>query len=234
MSFPSHATIITAGGASSRFNGNRPVVYKKKEFLELDGKSVLYNATLPFVNLPSVEVVVVTYPKDLKEETEEALDNLYFAMDVPIILVEGGATRQESVYNGLKALKEGSYNIEYVLIHDGARPWIDEKTIISTLATATVYGGAAPVLPIHDAIKKVNDQMEVIEHLDRTNVVSIQTPQAFKFEEILEAHKSAANNGKHYFDDTEIFTDFGFKVGVCEGSVNNLKITKASDIPSGD
>ncbi len=226
MSFPAHGVIITAAGSSSRFNSGA----QKKEFQLLDDRSVLYYATLPFLSIPELKYLVVTYSKDLKEETELALDNLLYTYDVPIELIEGGENRQQSVLNGLQALQASQAPIDYVLIHDGARPWVKEQTIISTLATATVFGGAAPAMPLHDAIKKIDAEGQITGHLDRSSLVAIQTPQAFRFPAILQAHLEALNSTKSYYDDTEIFTDFGLRVGVCEGRRENRKITTLQDI----
>lgn len=229
MSFPSHGVIITAAGNSSRFNSSRQTA-RKKEFLLLDDRTVLYHAAQPYFNLPGLKVVVVTHPEGKREETESALDNLLFATSVPVLLIQGGATRQESVRFALETIKNEGPAIDYVMIHDGARPWVTEKIIISTLAMATVFGGAAPVLQIHDAIKRLDDMGRIAAHIDRSGMVTIQTPQAFRFPMILEAHQRAISTEKPYVDDTEIFTDFGGMVGTCEGDPENRKITLESDL----
>lgn len=233
MSFPSHCVIITAAGNSSRFNESNGNGQQKKEFLLLDNRTVLYHATLPFVGLPNLKAIIVTYGEGCKDETELALDNLIYTSTSPVILVQGGLTRQESVYLALQELEKKSIEAEYVLIHDGARPWIDEKTIIDTLATATVFGGAAPVLPIYEAVKKVDTDGRLKDHVDRSDLVTIQTPQAFHFKTILEAHHKAATTTKLYVDDTEIFTDFGGFVGTNIGNIKNRKITKFEDLMFG-
>jgi 2-C-methyl-D-erythritol 4-phosphate cytidylyltransferase len=230
VSFPPHGVIITAAGTSTRFNGEASHKPRKKEFELLDDRSVLYYATLPFLSIPELKYLVVTYSEGLKEETEMALDNLLYTSEMPLQLVEGGANRQESVLRGLEAIEASGVPIDYLLIHDGARPWVSEGLIISTLATATVFGGAAPALHLHDAIKKVTPKGEIIDHIDRTNLIGIQTPQAFRFPEILQAHLAAKDSTKYYFDDTEIYTDFGLKVGVCAGERENRKITTMEDM----
>lgn len=230
MSFPPHGVIITAAGNSTRFNGLNSTV-RKKEFLLLDDRSVLYHAALPFFSLPNLEFVVVTYGEGLRDETEVALDNLLFASPIPVQLVVGGRTRQESVLKALEAMEHYAPNISYVMIHDGARPWVSEETIISTLAMATVFGGAAPVLDIHDAVKRVDAEGKIIGHQDRTDLVTIQTPQVFRFPEILDAHRKAAKTNRSYVDDTEIFTDYGGFVGTSSGTIENRKITVETDLP---
>ncbi len=230
MSFPVHGVVITAAGASTRFSTSGHA-QQKKEFLLLDDRSVLYHAAEPFFSIPNLAFVVVTYGAGLYEETEAALDNLLFANTVPVQLVQGGETRQESVLRGLETLEKHAPQISYALIHDGARPWVSEETIITTLAMATVFGGAAPILPIHDSIKHIDSEGRIISHPDRTGLVTVQTPQIFRFPEILEAHRKAANSSRSYMDDTEIFTDFGNTVGTSIGNIENRKITIAGDIP---
>ena len=232
MSFPPHGVIITAAGASTRFNGSDHTS-RKKEFFLIDDRSVLYHAALPFFSLPNLEFVVVTYTEGLRDETEVALDNLLFASPIPIRLVQGGSSRQDSVRLGLETLEQYAPQISYVMIHDGARPWVSEQTIISTLAMATVFGGAAPVLPIHDAIKRVDTEGKITAHEDRSGLVMIQTPQVFRFPEILQAHRQAEQSNRLYLDDTEIYTDFGGLVGTTWGNPENRKITVADDLPRG-
>jgi 2-C-methyl-D-erythritol 4-phosphate cytidylyltransferase len=235
VSFPAHGVIITAAGSSSRFNSsdnNR--VKKKKEFMPLNDRSVLYHATAPFFSLPGLQIVVVTYAEGYRDEAEVALNNLLFASPVPVLLVQGGETRQQSVLLGLETLAAQAPDVRYALIHDGARPWITEQTIISTLAIATVFGGAAPVLPIHDSVKMIDREGKIVSHVDRNGMATVQTPQIFRFPEILEAHRRAATNGKTYLDDTEIFMDFGGFVGTSEGDLQNRKITVAQDIPDSE
>ena len=231
MSFPSHAVVLTAAGSSTRFNGFSDS-QKKKEFLLIDGRSVLYHAALPFFSIPHLETMVVTYQEGMRDETEAALDNLLFTSTVPILFVEGGATRQQSVLRGLQVLEDHLPQIEYVLIHDGARPWVSEETIISTLAMATVFGGAAPVLPIHDAVKQVDEEGRIQEHRDRSGLVTIQTPQVFRFPAILEAHRKAMLTDHVYLDDTEIYTEYGGVVATTIGNRENRKITVLEDLPT--
>ena len=230
MSFPVHGVVITAAGSSTRFSASGRS-QQKKEFLLLDDRSVLYHATEPFLSIPNLALVVVTYGEGLHDETEAALDNLLFANTIPVHLVQGGETRQESVLRGLEALEKHAPQISYALIHDGARPWVSEETIITTLAMATVCGGAAPILPIHEAIKQIDSEGRIISHPDRTGLVTVQTPQIFRFPAILEAHRKAADSSRSYVDDTEIYTDFGHTVGTTFGNIENRKITIAGDIP---
>ena len=233
MAFPSHAVIVTAAGSSDRFNGNKELGVKK-EYLNLGEHTVLYQSTAAFLGLPNCQAIIVTHPEGMEDQCAVALEDLLEQNLVPIMLVKGGKDRQESVLNALELLATLSLPIEYVAIHDGARPYITDQLIITTLATATVFGGAVPALPATDALKVIDEHGQLIGHVDRTHTVGVQTPQIFRYPAILEAHRFAAKTTNTYVDDTEIFTDFNERVGICEGDRNNIKITYISDIPDAE
>jgi len=230
VAFPSHAVIITAAGLSERFQSSHEAPKGKKEYILLDDRTVLYHAVLPFLSVPSLKAIIVTYPDMFKDECESALDNLMFASDIPIHLVKGGATRQKSVCNALSFIEEVALDVAFVAIHDGARPFVNESLIIETLATASIFGAAVPAIPVHDALKHISKEGIIDGHVDRTGLVQIQTPQIFRFPEILHAHQSVALGDTLYVDDSEIYNDAGFEVAVSKGSIHNSKITTYDDI----
>lgn len=227
-----HAVIVTAAGSSCRFNENSEES-QKKEFINLEGHSVLYRAVEPFTEVDGLCAIVVTYQKDSLAETQKALEDLSSKVSVPVIFVEGGATRQESVSNALRVLfeKNDELHIDYVSIHDGARPFVTKQLIAFTLATAMTHGAAAPAISVNDTLIKKDENGFICSRLDRTNVCRIQTPQIFKFPDIFEAHVLAETRSeKMYTDDTEIYSDYGRKVAVIEGDPNNTKITYRKDL----
>ncbi len=232
MAFPEHAVIVTAAGSSDRFNKQGLGV--KKEYLTIDGHTVLYRSVEPFLQVPNVRAIVVTHPKDMADQCAIALEEIFDQNIIPIILVEGGKDRQESVYNALKMLESMSLPLAYVAIHDGARCFVTPDLIIRTLATATVFGGAAPALPPTDALKGIDKNGVITSHIERTRTAAVQTPQIFHFPEILTAHQSAKSHDKRFVDDTEVFTEFGMSVGICEGERENRKITFLEDIPNAE
>ena len=232
MGFPEHAVIVTAAGSSDRFN--RQGLGVKKEYLTIDEHTVLYRSVEPFLQVPNLRAIIVTHPKDMADQCAIALEEIFDQNIIPVILVEGGKDRQESVYNALKMLASMSLPIDYVAIHDGARCFVSSDLIIRTLATATVFGGAVPALPPTDALKSIDKNGVITSHIERTETVAVQTPQIFHFPEILTAHQSANTNEKSYVDDTQVFTDFGMCVGMCEGERENRKITFLEDIPNAE
>ncbi len=224
-----HAVIVTAAGSSRRFN-EASSENLKKEFLSIDGQSILSRAVAPFLSVPGLVSVVVTYRDGELEKVQSLLSDL----DCNIAFVKGGETRQQSVFNALEYLNEHQteLDIEIVSIHDGARPFVDPSLIQACLDTAASVGGACPCIRVTDTLVKVDQDGLLCGRLDRSGVCTVQTPQTFRFPDIYKAH-CGAKEGKAYTDDTEIFMDYGGKVGFVQGSAENRKITYASDLREG-
>ncbi|MDD3457295.1 IspD/TarI family cytidylyltransferase [Sphaerochaeta sp.] len=233
MAFPKHVVIVTAAGSSERFNASKELGVKK-EYLSIDGHTVLYRSIAPFLQVPNCAAILVTYPEGMEDQCAVALEDLLHQNFVPLILVKGGKSRQESVYEALRFLSTMALDAEFVAIHDGARCFVSPELIIRTLATAKVFKGAVPALPATDALKIIDDNGMLTHHIDRTHAVGVQTPQIFKYPEIWEAHQQARNKASDYIDDTQVFTDFGLSVGICEGERENRKITYMDDIPDAE
>lgn len=225
MSIPSFSLIITAAGSSTRFDSNN-----KKELMSLNGHSVLFNATAPFFDIPSLKAVAVTYNPAFEIQTKYALERLVLQKDVPILLVEGGDSRQQSVLNALRALKENDLLNEYVMIHDGARPFVKTQNILNTFALATFTGASAPAINIADALIEVDEDGLLVSHKSKKNLRLIQTPQIFKAEAILGAHEKAINDGKEYLDDCSIYQTYVGPVVLAQGDTTNKKITYPEDL----
>lgn len=231
-SMPIHAAaLITAAGSSNRFNSTQTQqTTGKKEFFLLGGHAVIYHTALPFFVLPEIRTIIITTIKGAEQETLSLLQDLPSRYGKELIIIAGGNTRQESVHLGLNCLHTLQTPPEFVCIHDGARPWVNKDLILATLSAAVVQGGAAPVIKHTDAVKHIDAQGFITQHLDRNFIVSIQTPQTFRFPDILEAHDKAASTDKFYVDDTEIFTDFGGIVAGVPGDPANRKITFREDL----
>ncbi len=233
MEFPSFSLIVTAAGSSERFRNSHTENVGKKEFELLDDRSVLFHAIIPFLTLPSLKSIVVTYPAFMRDECEVALDNLTYALEMPLHLIEGGENRQESVYLALRHLAQHESESSFVAIHDGARPFVSPELIIGTLATASVVGAAVPGVIIHDAVKRIDEGGFICESIERKGISAIQTPQIFRFPEILTCHEQARAGSKNYIDDSEIFADYGNKVALSSGDRENVKITTFEDLERG-
>jgi 2-C-methyl-D-erythritol 4-phosphate cytidylyltransferase len=215
----SASAIITAAGMSSRMKLNT-----KKQYLLIHGIAAFCKAAGAFLASRRFEHVVITVPKGDISYAAELVKSCVDPGDQEIIsLIEGGSSRQESVYLALQALLK--FSPEIVLIHDGARPWIS-KELINTICEATQkHGACIPLVDIPDAVKKIDKSGYIVTHLDKTLIKGAQTPQGFLFSEILEAHRLAKSNNKMYPDDAEMYALYGKKVYTVRGEPVNRKLT---------
>ena len=141
---------------------------------------------------------------------------------------DGGASRQESVRNGLEALAR-DIAPEIVLIHDAARPFADARLIARAVDAARVHGAAAPGAPLTDTVKEIDAAGVVVATPDRARLRAVQTPQSFRFGLILEAHRLAASGGRDYTDDAMIAEAAGHAVHIFDGDPANFKLTLPED-----
>jgi len=215
----------------------------KKEYCLLDdSQTVLGKAVSAFASNPLIQTIVIAVPENGETAAREALPSGILAAQAPrILFVQGGETRCASVFNALSLL--AVYNPRYVLIHDGARPWISPSLIVRTIDAVKKYSAVIPVLPLTDTPKECDGQVPELltgaesspvfirRHLKRANTGIAQTPQAFAFPEILLAHEKAAQaEGEDFTDDAEIWGRFFGQVAVIPGELDNRKITFPEDI----
>ena len=212
---PKVAALIVAAGRGHRFGGEIP-----KQYCTLYGEPVLRQTLSKFVAHPDVNAIVTVIHPDDRALYDEAAAGLGV-----IEPVSGGASRQESVYNGLEAL--ANMQPDAVLIHDAARPFFTDALISEIVAALDLYVGAAPGIPVADTLKRVRDGF-VETTVDRSDLWRVQTPQGFRYPEILAAHKAAA--GMNLTDDAAIAEKAGFDVVMLEGVEGNMKITRAEDL----
>jgi 2-C-methyl-D-erythritol 4-phosphate cytidylyltransferase len=218
------AAVICAAGASVRMGGI------KKEYRKLNtGATVLGSAVLAFASVPAIELIVIAVCADSQDAAREALAPETLSAQRPkVLFVNGGESRRASVFNALALLSQ--YNPCYVLIHDGARPWVTASLIHNTLESAKNHGAVIPLLPLTDTPKEYDSNF-ITRHLKRANTGTAQTPQGFKFPEILCAHQKAAEiKDEEFTDDAEIWGRFYGPVAVIPGDPENRKITFREDI----
>jgi len=231
-----NALVLTAAGNSTRMGGE-----VKKEYLELDGNvTVLSSALHAFLATGKFKYILITVPAGGEAEARCVLSRdsriaaLLDAAGITLRFAEGGKSRQESVRNGIEALArltaDEAAPPDIVLIHDGARPWVTADTIGAVLDGTASYGASVPAIPSVDTQKEIDGTGKIIRHLERDRIVSVQTPQGFRLNELLEAHGKAANDGRAYTDDTEIWGRYAGEVHVCPGDRNNRKITWKGDL----
>ncbi len=218
------SVIIVAGGSGSRMGGGT-----KKEFLDIEGKPVLFRALDPFLKCGLFGSAVIVIKEGLEDEAEKLITPfLTPGQKDTVRCVTGGRTRQESVLKGLLALKDESPDI--VLIHDGARPWITEKIITDVYNKVVAEGAAIPVIPSVNALKEIDSNGKIIKNVDRNRIVGAQTPQGFRYRGILDAHLRISGKKADSADDAEVFSISGGEVHTVQGDIRNKKITYREDI----
>ena len=213
------AALIVAAGRGHRFGSELP-----KQYCVFGGKPILRYAQETFTQNPKVDfVLTVINPRDRKLY-DLAADGLEL---LPVAF--GGATRQESVCNGLKTLK--TYEPDYVLIHDGARPFLSHDLISSVIDKLKSFPGVVPGVPVSDTLKRVeNGRVECT--VDRTSLWRVQTPQGFWFSKILDAHMRATHMGQT--DDAAVAEMAGLDIAMVSGTEENIKITQSNDLKMHD
>lgn len=210
--------ILLAGGSGARMGAG-----KNKVLLSLKGESVISRAARAFSGVVDGLVVVA------RDEDQNAIrDDLEASGAFPgFRMVTGGATRQESVKNGLDALPAEA---DMVLIHDGARCLVDEATIRRCMAAVERTGTGVAAIPSVDTIKQVDDHWLVTATPDRASLRAVQTPQGFTVDLIRRAHQTALEDGFLGTDDASLVERLGIPVQLTEGSRSNIKLTTPEDI----
>lgn len=215
---PRTSAIIVAAGSSQRMGFD-------KLFAPLGRIPVLARTIAAFENCPSIaEIIIVTSAERLK-------DVRALAPAKKSTIVEGGAERWESVWNGLQAV---SGALEYVAIHDGARPLIPPKKIEDCIAAAARYGAAACARRITDTVKRANDEGFVTGTVEREGLWAMQTPQVFRKDLILRAYDAVRTAGKSVTDEVSAVEALDAPVFLVESRHPNPKITYATDLEAAE
>ena len=213
------AALIVAGGRGARFGGDTP-----KQYRPLLGRSVLERSIQPFLDHSAVSFVAVVIRKE---------DGELFAKTVPPhdrlrAPIVGGATRQESVRLGLEALADEPPVA--VLIHDGARPFLTSDLITRVVENLNESRGVLPALPVTDTLKRVFPEQFVDTTVSRDSLFAAQTPQGFRFADILDAHRRVSAIGPELTDDVAVAEAAEIPVRIIPGEAKNTKITNSEDI----
>lgn len=213
-----YSVVIPAAGQGKRMRANQ-----NKQFLELEGKPIIAH-TLEIFQRDEwcSEIVIVGNVLEI-ERLNTIIKN--FRITKVTSVVPGGLERQHSVYNGLKAVTMNTI----VLIHDGARPFVAENHIHELVIEANKSGGAILAVPMKDTVKEgIGNKVSCT--VDRTNLWSVQTPQAFVLKVIIGAHESAELNGYIGTDDASLMERIKANVAIVEGDYFNIKLTTQEDL----
>ena len=205
------SAIITAGGTSSRFGDSNKLLEK------INGKEIIKYTIDAFVNADVEDIVICANLSimDVLREIFKSYQN--------VRIVEGGSTRQKSVFNGLNAV-----SCDYVLIHDGARPMITPEIIKKTMDEVVSKKAISVMTKTVDTIKKVDENGKIITTIDRSQLYNTQTPQAFEYNLIKSVHEKYVD--ENFTDDAGMVEAGGVDVYIVEGDYRNIKVTTNSDL----
>jgi 2-C-methyl-D-erythritol 4-phosphate cytidylyltransferase len=213
------AVIIAAAGAGRRMKADRP-----KQLLVLDGTPILIYTIRKFDRCRVVDHIIVAAPHESVEEIRSLVDTA--GLNKPIIVVEGGERRQDSVWIGMQELKPDT---TIVAVHDAVRPFVTTDEIEAVVAEADRRGAAILAIPIVDTVKQVErDQVELT--VTREHLVLAQTPQVFRSEILKVAFERARQDEYYGTDESSLVERMGQAVAIVRGSERNIKITRPSDL----
>lgn len=212
--------IIVAAGKGRRMGSNL-----NKQFIKIKDKPMLYYSLKTFSNNKFIDgIILVCGENEIEYCRKEIIDKYNIGKILKI--VAGGKERQESVFNGLKAIDD----CEIVLIHDGARPFVSDNIIENGISYAKIYGACTCGVKLKDTIKVKDDIGFSYSTLDRNKLFSVQTPQCFKYDLIFNCHKRLIKDKVVVTDDTTVVEHYDNKVYLYEGSYDNIKVTTPEDL----
>ena len=214
----SYGAVIAAGGSGIRFGSDMP-----KQFVDALGVPVIAHTIAAFEACREIDKIVIVTHRDYLVFTSDVVKE--FAFRKVTAIIEGGPTRQNSVYKGLKTI-----DTDYVLIHDAARPLITPQLLSRCCAEVTEFGACAVGSKAIDTIKHSEDGKYISSTLDRSKLWHIQTPQCFDREFILKCHKNSAFEGFEATDDCMLAERYGARIKLLENDNPNLKITNFTDL----
>ncbi|KEK22619.1 2-C-methyl-D-erythritol 4-phosphate cytidylyltransferase [Bacillus gaemokensis] len=213
-----YTLIIPAAGQGKRMGAG-----KNKLFLLINEVPIIVHTLRAFEKDEACRSIIMAINEEERPYFEELMKKYRIQKDVRFI--QGGAERQDSVYNALQYVKQ----VNYVLVHDGARPFVTNEMIHHVLTAAKQKGASICAVPVKDTVKKV-EQNIVVETVERSHLRAVQTPQGFSVPLLLEAHRSAKQGCFLGTDDASLVERIGKEVGVVEGSYYNIKVTTPEDL----
>ncbi len=220
--------IIAASGIGKRMQLKQG---ESKQLLEVGGFPVIHHTLKAFQMASSIKAIYIA----TRLENKAILEELATASGISKLkaIIEGGKERQDSVSNCIKAL-ETCHAAEVILVHDGARPFITPEEIDEISRLAMLYGACVPANQPKDTIKFIGDHPDFFgETLDRSKLLQVQTPQGFRSELLIQAHKQAELEGLYATDDAALVERFFPEqpIKIFETGYHNIKITTPEDIP---
>lgn len=218
------AAVLVCAGSGQRFGDESP-----KQYQLLNGSPVYTWGLKCLLEHPRIDRVVIVVAADMEAEIKADVNKWITNGLEKLSVTTGGASRQASVFNGLKFLSQQVSQPDAVLVHDAARPLITATILDDVIKCVEKEPACTVGSPVSDTVKRVDDNI-IGETVDRTNLVAVQTPQAARFSELLEAHQRAEADGWVTTDDAAIMEMAGYKVSVVLSTRWNIKITTKEDL----
>ena len=216
--------LIAAAGQGTRLVG----VGIPKQFLRVRGKPILIYSAEAFNKNELIDEIYIVTSKDYIEEVNRLCRQ--YNINKLKSVVEGGQTRQQSVFNGIMAVKENNVeDTDIILIHDGARPLVDDYIINLNIHACEEFNAVETVIPVSDTVVRSKNGQIVDEVADRNELYQVQTPQTFRFKLIYDAHKRFEHL-QLATDDAQLVHNMGKLVHLVEGNKKNLKVTTIEDL----
>ena len=220
--------IITAGGSGIRMSAG-----VRKQYIEIGNRPILAHTLNKFCVTSEINGIILTVPEEDIETVKKIIVDKYKLSKISNIL-PGGAERQDSVYIALRNMK--AENDDIVLIHDGVRPFISRETIINCVRSLENSDGSVVGIRPVDTVKTTSSNA-IIDTLKREKLISVQTPQTFRYGMILKCHELAASEGFYVTDDSALAEKYGERIlgrkpfiRIVEGNSFNIKITNQNDL----
>ncbi|MCF0107982.1 MAG: 2-C-methyl-D-erythritol 4-phosphate cytidylyltransferase [Bacilli bacterium] len=214
--------LIMAAGSGKRMGVETP-----KQFLLVNGEPLMWHTLKAFNDNQSIDAIYIVTNRSYFNKVNELSAEFEKVIDV----VEGGETRQESVFNGLKFLKNnGMIDEDIILIHDAARPLVNDIIITNNIVECEKYGAVITSIPANDSLVRSLDNETVLNNENRKEIYQNQTPQTFKLGLILSCYYKVQNDLASYTDDGQIALASGLKIHIVNGSKLNFKVTTLEDL----
>ena len=215
--------LILAGGTGSRVGANVP-----KQFINVNNKPIIIYTLEKFEKNDNIDLICVCCHREWLEQMKSYIND--FKISKALLVVEGGATGLESVYNGIQAIKGIAEKHSIVLIHDGVRPFISQGMIDDNIEVAKKNGNAMSAIPLVETLAFSEDGVVSSKTVNRDNLYRIQTPQTFRLSDLLELYSDSRVLESTHPSTFSLYMSKGYPIYISKGSEKNIKITYTQDI----
>ena len=218
------AVIIAAAGRGKRLGTAVP-----KQFLKIGGEYVIAKTLKAFENLDTIDYIFIVANEDYIGFCQNIVDQC--GIKKVDAIVAGGKERHDSVFNALQEVNRIRPGVSYVLIHDAARPYVNENVIMNVLRATDEKGAAVACVAMKNSVRKASGLENGSESVDRRDYYSVQTPQGFRKSMLIEAYEKAYDDSYRGTDDASVVERAGYEVTIVDGDYENIKITTKEDLP---